>query len=1243
MKKRAINKHLEGISDLTLTAPIKQGFTDAVEAITYEGRLKVVMAALFRMRATAREYAAIRPFTDTAERIQSLRSFRIAVLDTEPQHRVALAATFDRAWEPYMRLIWKPLGAMLDVIFCNCDGYVDATGHSFDAYAQWVRDHQVDSDFFYATTGLSAADLQYLTQSERLYREGRGQNCDFDATGLTAFDPSRVSAEVRSACDSRLESDEIGLEALAALYRLVEFYPRDHPDGAYLLRAARDLLEGWDTKGLHPAARKRFATQLEWYEDTILPDPVRPAERLAYDPRNVQGGILTGYDQATQPGEAPAPLTHGCLMLMQVTDAAKARGFIDYLRPSIRTEADAERGPPADGIYCNLAFTLNGLENLGVPPEEIAAFPVEFRDGMEARAGLLGDVRANHPRRWRLPRRNWPDDKSWKAAAAAPIMTSEIDFVIQLRTRSGYKGHELVGAATHPLSARVKELAERAAPGATLLSVESMRRASLDPRTAKDHFGFEDGLSQPVVRPGPLPSWNDAIARGEILWGYANDRGDGPPPPSAYLDDGSFLVIRKLRQDVGELSRFLDRQTARIPGLTREDLLAKMMGRARDGTPLISGGSIASNRFDYRDDPKGLACPFQSHVRRANPRTIEHGRPTPRIVRRGLSYGPSRDDDPEAERGLFFMAYNASIAEQFEVIQRWVSGGNSTGVASCQSDPFMGTGQIGDPRTFRFYHDGKVVRVDLDETGPNPFVRLEWGLYLFAPSLQAIAKIAETPPVRSDAKRINRGQEIIDRLKKLPVEAAALGWKAVLEDFTSKDPDEGDAPSVWAAIRANHGGAIRLSYGDPPQDSVLVASRELVMHVYEDRDGDYSVSGQMGRMEKSFGPIFIGLDRGPAYERESNVTDKELMKVSTREAFTVAYGAARKLLDATLVSHERLSGARAGKIDLHDEFITPLLAAICRYWFGIPDDGAGPGTGYVEAGGWSWVPVAERKPRCPGDFIVPSRYIFYPDPVPAARCHGEAQGERLRKAVTTLFARMRAEGPKSTGQLTEAMFKAIPDDDLLARTVIGVMVGFLPPADGNLRSVLNGWIGDGSLWRVQRALTLDSRADPYDRAAAAIRIPLIEAMQRRPAPDMIWRTALRDHQLGEVVVEKGDRIIIGVASATMEALMEKEDRVLRGDVAARTAEDGVYPVFGGCRRSSNPPTHACPAYEFAMGTMMGMLTALLDQGRIEALPSPLMVRLTDLAGPIPRPATPPAERATASPVPRMSAEPVPGS
>ena len=165
------SKHLESVSDLTLTAPIKQGFIDAFEAVTYETRLGKVLEALFKIRSTAREYSKIKPFVDSAERIQSLLDYRLAILDDCEPHRLLLSATFDKPFEPYMRLIWNPLGPLLDVIFCNCEGYVTATGHGFPQYLDWVRRAQVDTNFFYSAYGLSVGDIDYLLKVDSLQRE----------------------------------------------------------------------------------------------------------------------------------------------------------------------------------------------------------------------------------------------------------------------------------------------------------------------------------------------------------------------------------------------------------------------------------------------------------------------------------------------------------------------------------------------------------------------------------------------------------------------------------------------------------------------------------------------------------------------------------------------------------------------------------------------------------------------------------------------------------------------------------------------------------------------------------------------------------------------------------------------------------------------------------------------------------------------------------------------------------------
>src|SRR5205814_5026476 len=91
--------------------------------------------------------------------------------------------------------------------------------------------------------------------------------------------------------------------------------------------------------------------------------------------------------------------------------------------------------------------------------------------------------------------------------------------------------------------------------------------------------------------------------------------------------------------------------------------------------------------FSYPPSAAEGRCPHFAHARRANPRTVPA---PPRILRRGMSYGPAFEQAPDAPRGLMFMAYAASLAEQYEVVQRWVNAGNSTGVLSGHPDLLAG-------------------------------------------------------------------------------------------------------------------------------------------------------------------------------------------------------------------------------------------------------------------------------------------------------------------------------------------------------------------------------------------------------------------------------------------------------------------------------------------------------------------------------------------------------------------------
>jgi len=53
-----------------------------------------------------------------------------------------------------------------------------------------------------------------------------------------------------------------------------------------------------------------------------------------------------------------------------------------------------------DARWVTVGLTWNGLQTLGVAEASLATFPEEFRQGMAARAGVLGTTGANHPDHW---------------------------------------------------------------------------------------------------------------------------------------------------------------------------------------------------------------------------------------------------------------------------------------------------------------------------------------------------------------------------------------------------------------------------------------------------------------------------------------------------------------------------------------------------------------------------------------------------------------------------------------------------------------------------------------------------------------------------------------------------------------------------------------------------------------------------------------------------------------------------
>jgi deferrochelatase/peroxidase EfeB len=1236
-------RSLTGTSDLTLLAPIKPGLVSSLDSITYKSRVQRLLKTLQGGRTSLHEYSSYRPLSDAVERVAVIQSFRVAVL--EPEDKVLLAVTFDGTWESYIRILWQKVGTLLDIIFCNTEGYVISTA-SFEAWADWVRRVQVETGFFYTTHGLTVDDVAYLREEERIHRlppDGSSQDLAAVRHRVHSAESIAFAAAIPPGPPSpqgmlaTVETLRQGLQSLAVLFRLTDTYQPGTPDGDVLWRASRDLLQEFIVVAYNPALpapvvtrmRQRFARQLDWLA-AVPPPRVLPKLPDAVDRKalaDVQAGILWPY----------GTVTHGCLVMIALDDPVAAASLLDQLIAMTTTEGNQPQNP---GLRVNVSVTYEGLRACGLTEAQLALFPQEFREGMEARASVLGDFRTNHPRRWRMPQRNWN-----APAGAGRIELSAVHLLVQLRTASPATQIDPT-QPTHPLHAVIGQIASgpdgKPRPGVRILHVQGMYR-QLRGSKIVEHFGFVDGESDPVFDKGDEgTAYPNRVPVGEFILGRDNEVDAAPVPATPqeqerldWLLDGSFLVVRKLSQHVDRLHNVLVAAT-RQTGLARDEILTRMMGRYPDGRAAVAPTAPKINDFHYRGDPDGSLCPFHAHIRRANPRidpahpvdppALPLGGRQPRLMRRGMSYGapyqlptdltqPAQPDG--VERGLVFMAYNASISEQFEVVQRWISGGNSAGGHSRQSDPFLGVPDWNEARGYRFEAQGQPHRIALDAAPalyaePQPLVRLEWGMYAFTPSLRTLARlrnVAASAAAVAPVWSVEQGEAallaLLQREQQLGPAQSIVAWKALLEDPEAQEKYR--AAGVWAAIRARHGGVLRTAYG------VLVADAALADQVLRDQQHHFSVGGYRERMLQSIGEIFLGLDAGPdgEYARQSKVANEAISKLTLREAFDLTLSLTRQAL-TDFINVEKTGAAQLGlqrwELNLDaKEVVDQVLARLCQEWFGLPQAG-----GTLVPGSWRWDWQEPQPPIYPAHFTAPSRYIFQPHPGADVEDFGQRIGRALTSALTRFIVPHRMAGtvpqtpgavglPARDAPLAKAILAAFPgrqNDALVGRIMCGALMGFLPTVDGNFRLSLNELLRDGSFWSLRAAWAVHPKANLFDRAVDLLRGPLVRAMQLRPSPELVWRRVTGDGvRIGGVELRAGEMVVLALVSAAQQQL------------AAGSPD--VSMVFGGERSGgSGPhPTHACPGYQAGMGILLGLMTGFIAVAE-QMRPSPVPLAFT---------------------------------
>jgi Dyp-type peroxidase family len=391
---------------------------------------------------------------------------------------------------------------------------------------------------------------------------------------------------------------------------------------------------------------------------------------------DIQGNVLQGYGYP-----------FAAYLFLTVPDAGSGRRFLGQTIGDV-TDATRWDAPPA--TTTNVAVTYHGLRALGVSDGVLAALPDAFREPIRSRAPrVLDDTGPSAPAQW--------DDG---------LGTERTHILVMLNGRQG---------SADAFASAIAQVTERA-EGCGLRLAHRQDAQALANR--REHFG------QPSIEGGPGRSrpgqgvpqddgitWRDLKA-GEFVLGYPDEDGQTVSGPAApLLRNGTYMVYRKLYQDVARFRRELYAEAARYAETVRPEppldgdqlyelMAAKVVGRWRDGMAIeladrradaesrnLGAQAQASPDNDFRyweHDRAGFTCPKGAHIRRTNPRDALGwgGRMSARhrIIRRGMPYGDYLEglEDDGQDRGLIFICLNADIERQFEVVQaQWCNDGNA--------------------------------------------------------------------------------------------------------------------------------------------------------------------------------------------------------------------------------------------------------------------------------------------------------------------------------------------------------------------------------------------------------------------------------------------------------------------------------------------------------------------------------------------------------------------------------------
>jgi Dyp-type peroxidase family len=396
---------------------------------------------------------------------------------------------------------------------------------------------------------------------------------------------------------------------------------------------------------------------------------------------NIQGNIIGGFNKDFQ-----------TLVFLTIDEPADFKVWLATQVPFISTASEVmafnnlfkavrkrrKREGHVKATWLNVAFNYAGIKLLTADAEQFQ--DKAFVAGLPARAAGLND----------------PVDADGRPIGWAVGATDDdvhVVFIVAADDHDDMTNE--IARLTTSLTAFADDMGNSLSSGARITFVDEGRNLPA-PLGGHEHFGTHDGISQPGVRgrvqenpdvfitPRQNPNdrlqgkpGQDRLWPGEFVFGYEgqnedaktleDSKGDIASAGPDWSKDGSFLVFRRLRQDVFKFHKFLADTGAAINADPRR-VSAKLVGRWPSGTPTVrtfinnvtpeedifamGDNDCENNAFEFNGDPNppgpvpapgpddcintspapvsdatdasneasGNRCPFIAHTRKAYPR-----------------------------------------------------------------------------------------------------------------------------------------------------------------------------------------------------------------------------------------------------------------------------------------------------------------------------------------------------------------------------------------------------------------------------------------------------------------------------------------------------------------------------------------------------------------------------------------------------------------------------------------------